>query len=97
MFSSFVSWFDSLPFIVVLMVWVVLLLFETVASKILKYDAKDHQKLYIYLWQIFGVFLPAMWLLRAVENYYQIVPVGAMIIFFGIYKPARLQTSVHDM
>lgn len=93
MFNSFTTWFDALSLTAIIAVWLLLLLFEMLALKVLKYDPKDHKTFFINLWLVFGVFLPAVWLLRAVENYYQIIPVGIMIIFFGVYKPTCVQTS----
>jgi len=90
MFSSFIAWFDSLSFVAVLSVAIVIIIVENFIYKTVRHTPKLRKWLLINIWQVFGVLLPVMWLLRASENYIQVVPLAIMIVFFGVYKPTRL-------
>lgn len=91
MFNEFISWFDVLPLFVILLVGMVLVLVEYFLSKNKMFTFKTKKWVLINIWQVFGVLLPVMWLLRAADNYMQVVPLVIMMVFFGVFKPARLQ------
>jgi len=94
MFNEFISWFDALPLFVILLVGVVLVLVEYFLSKNRMLTFKMKKWVLINIWQVFGVLLPVMWLLRASENYIQVVPLVIMMVFFGVFKPTRLQKII---
>ena len=77
----------------ILAVWVILMIVELFISKIIPDTSRIKKCLLINIWQLFGVFLPVMWLLRVSETYLQVLPLVVMIIFYGIYKPARISTN----
>ena len=68
MFSSFISWFDSLPITAILFVAIALLLTEFLIVRTVLGTPKLKKWLLINIWQVFGVLLPVIWLLRALEN-----------------------------
>lgn len=91
MFSKFISWFDSLPLVAILLVGVLLILVEYFFRKNKIFPFETRKWVLINIWQVFGVLLPVMWLLRASDSYMQVVPLIIMMVFFGIYKPTRVQ------
>lgn len=87
MLSSFLAWFDSLSLAAILAVGVILILVEMFILKSALEKLKNNKWLWLNLWQVFGVLLPVVWLLRVPDSYMQVFPIVVMIIYFGIYKP----------
>ena len=93
MLNSFISWFDSLPITAILSVAIILLIMELLIVKIVPGAPRLKKWLLINIWQIFGVLLPVIWLLRTVEGYIEVIPLVIMIVFFGVYKPILMKKN----
>lgn len=91
MFNDFILWFDRLSVIVIIIVGILLILVEYFIR--IQFSFNRANKILINLWQVFGVLLPAFWMLRASENYVQVALMAIMIIYFGIYKPGTLRKT----
>ena len=84
------SWFDSLPLAVILLVGVILIVVEFFLAKLHFLSLKAKKWVLFNIWQVFGVVLPAFWLLRVVDSYIEALPVVIMMGYFAIVKPTRL-------
>ena len=86
--SAFIVWFDQLKFWTVLIIVPLLLAIEYLTLNI-SIKNKYQKHILINSWQVLGTLFPTFWLLRNAENYAQAAVVFFIMLFFGVYKPAK--------
>ncbi|MGD9583327.1 MAG: hypothetical protein AB7V26_06625 [Lysobacterales bacterium] len=83
--------FDSSSILLLLLSALSMIIFERVSIGLLAKHASVRKIILINLWQVGGVFLTGMWLLRVASHWSEYLVCVVMIVYFGMYKPFTLK------